>query len=176
MVAGLYKKDHESKEARKPDEQYWHNMYTVYDKAHFCPAEENGEVDEEKLQQWIEKFRILLEQNDQSSLFGSMMGRLFSFSPIGKDGHEPCEAVRTVIENNSDDKMRSSYEISVFNRRGAYSPSAGKEEMRIAEAFRANAEYLRFRYPETAKIFYSLYDNYKRESERERMEAENGRY
>ena len=176
LVAGLYKKDHESKEARKPDEQYWHNMYTVYDKAHFCPAEENGEVDEEKLQQWIEKFRILLEQNDQSSLFGSMMGRLFSFSPIGKDGHEPCEAVRTVIENNSDDKMRSSYEISVFNRRGAYSPSAGKEEMRIAEAFRANAEYLRFRYPETAKIFYSLYDNYKRESERERMEAENGRY
>ena len=31
LVAGLYKKDHESKEACKPDEQYWHNMYTVYD-------------------------------------------------------------------------------------------------------------------------------------------------
>lgn len=176
LVAGLYKKDHESKEAHKPDEQYLHNMYTMYDKAHFCPSEEKGEVKEEKLRQWVEKFRILLEQNDQGSLFGSMLGRLFSFSPIGKDGHEPCEAVRALIEDYSDDRMRSSYESSVYNRRGVYSPSAGKEELRIAEAFRTNAEYLNPRYPKTAKIFYSLYDRYKRESEWERQEAENGRY
>lgn len=176
LVAGLYKRDHEPKEVRNLNEQYIHNMYTVYDKAHFCPAEENGEVKEENLRKWIENFRTLLEQNDQSSLFSSMMGRLFSFSPIGKDGHEPCEAVRVLIEDYCDDRMRSSYETCVYNRRGVYSPSAGKEEMRMAEAFKDNAEYLNPRYPETAKIFYSLHDRYKRESERERMEAENGWY
>lgn len=176
LISGLYKRDHEPKEACKVNEQYIHNMYTVYDKAHFCPAEENGEVKEENLRQWVEKFRTLLEQNDQSSLFGSMMGRLFAFSPMGKDGHEPCEAVRILIEDYSDDRMLSSYESAVYNRRGVYSPSAGKEEMRMAEAFKANAEYLNPRYPETAKIFYSLHDRYKRESERERMEAENGWY
>lgn len=176
LVAGLYRRDHGPKEGRKTDEQYWHNMYTVYDKAHFCPAEENGEIKEEKLRQWVEKFKILLEQNDQSSLFGHMMGRLFSFSPMGKDGHEPCEAVRVLIEDDSDDEMLSSYETSVYNRRGVYSPSAGREEMRMAEAFKANAEYLAPGYPKTAKIFYSLYDRYRRESQRARQEAENGRY
>lgn len=176
LVAGLYKRDHEPQEAHKLDEQYLHNMYTMYDKAHFCPAEEKGGVKEEKLRQWVEKFKVLLEQNDQVSLFGSLLGRLFSFSPIGKDGHEPCEAVRILIEDYSDDRMLRSYESAVYNRRGIYSPSAGKEEMRIAEAFRTNAEYLIPKYPKTAKIFYSLYDRYKRESERERMDAENGRY
>ena len=32
-------------------------MYTIYDKAHFCPAENNGAVSEEQLEQWIEKYR-----------------------------------------------------------------------------------------------------------------------
>ncbi len=176
LVAGIYKRDHEPKENLELNEQYIHNMYTVYDKAHFCPAEENGKVKVEKLRQWVETFRGLLEQNDQSSLFGSMIGRLFSFSPLGEDGHEPCEAVRVLIEDYCDDRISSRYETCVYNRRGMYSPSAGKEEMRIAEEFKVNAEYLNPRYPETAKIFYNLYDRYKRESERERMEAENEWY
>lgn len=182
LVAGLYKKDHDPREAyqsgddHKSEKQYWRNMYTVYDKAHFCPAEENGEVEEEKLRQWVGGFKNLLEQNDQSSLFGSLMGRRFAFSPKGKDGHEPCEAVRAVIEDYCDDRMRSSYESTVYNRRGVYSPSAGRAELRMAEDFRANAEYLAPGYPETARILYDLYDTYKRESERERMEAENGQF
>lgn len=176
LVAGLYKRDHEPREVNKLNEQYMHNMYTVYEKAHFCPAEENGEVKEEKLKQWVEKFRKLLEQNDQSSLFGSLLGRLFSFSPVGKDGHEPCEAVRVQIETYSDERMLRSYETCVYNRRGVYSPTAGREERRMAETFKTNAEYLKPRYPETAKIFYNLHDRYISEAERERMEAENGHY
>ena len=69
-----------------------------------------------------------------------MLGRLFSFSPIGKDGYEPCEAVRVLIEDYFDDRMLRSYESAVYNRRGVYSPSAGKEELRIAEAFRTNPQ------------------------------------
>ncbi|MCM1045566.1 MAG: hypothetical protein NC417_08650 [Candidatus Gastranaerophilales bacterium] len=176
LVAGIYKRDHEPREKLEPNEQYIHNMYTVYDKAHFCPAEEDGKVKEEKLRQWVETFSSLLEQNDQSSLFGSMIGRLFAFSPCGEDGHEPCEAVRALIEDYCDDRLCSSYESGIFNRRGIYSPSAGKEEMRMAEDFKANAEYLNHKYPKTAKIFYSLYDRYKRESERARTEAENEWY
>lgn len=176
LVASVFKRDNESKNFRKMDEQYLRNMYTIYDKAHFCPAEENGEVSENKLQQWVEKFKILLKENDQSNLFTSLLGRLFSFSPTGKDGHEPCEAVRTLIEKYLDDKLLSSYVTCVFNRRGVYSPSAGKAEMQMAQEFKSNAEYLQPRYPKTAKIFYRLYDRYKSESERERKDAENGWY
>jgi len=78
-----------------------------------------------------------------------------------------------MIEKYGDDKMISCYQAAVFNRRGVFSPSAGKEELRIAERFRANAQYLEPLYPLTAKIFYGLYETYRRESDRERMEAEN---
>ena len=69
--------------------------------------------------------------NDQESLFTVTLGRLFSFSPLGEDEHEPCEAVRKMIEKYGDDKMISRYQTAVYNRRGVFSPSAGKEELKI---------------------------------------------
>lgn len=176
LIAGIFKRDHVQNNSDSMSETYVHNMYTIYDKAHFCPTEDNGEVSEEKLEQWIVRFKELLEKNDQISLFSSVLGRLFSFSPIGKDGHEPCEAVRMMIEKYGDDTMINRYKSSVYNRRGVFSPSAGKEEMRMAEEFKANADYLVSHYPVTARIFYGLFDIYKRESERERKDAENGWY
>lgn len=174
LVEAVFKKDHMPVDKQSKDQTYIHNMYTIYEKAHFCPVEYHGEVDEGQLEQWIEKYRELLIVNDQESLFTSTLGRLFSFSPISDDGYEPCDAVRKMIEKYGDDRMSSSYQVAVYNRRGVFSPSAGKEELRMAEEFRANAEYLEPQYPKTAKIFYGLYESYKREAERERMDAENG--
>lgn len=176
LVEGVFKKDHGTVENDLRDQTYIHNMYTIYEKARFCPAESNGEVFEDQLEQWIEKYRQLLIENDQESLFTSTLGRLFSFSPLGADGYEPYEAIRKMIEKYGDDKMGSCYQIAVYNRRGVFSPSAGKEEIRMAEEFKENAQYLEPCYPKTAKIFYGLYESYKNDSERERMDAENGRY
>lgn len=176
LVSIAFKRDHEQVDKEKISTTYRHNAYSVYDNAHFCPTEENGVIVEEKLAQWIEDFKAMLMQNDQISLFGSILGRLFSFSPIGADGHEPCEAVRKMIEKYGDDKLARNYEISVYYRRCVHNVTAGKDELRIAEEFRKNAEYLAPHYPSTARIYYSLFDTYKRESERERQMAENGWY
>lgn len=174
IVKGVFKKDHESSDTQQKDQTYIHNMYTIYEKAHFCPAEKNGKVSDEDLEAWVEKYRELLISNDQESLFTTTLGRLFSFSPIGIDKHEPCEAVRMMIEKYGDDKMVNHYQTAVYNRRGIFSPTAGKAELKMAEGFRENALYLDSQYPKTAKIYYGLSETYKRESERERMDAENG--
>ena len=176
LVEGVFKKDHSELESQTKEQNYIHNMYTIYDKAHFCPAENNGEILEDELEQWVEKYKQLLIENDQESLFTATLGRLFSYSPLGTDGHEPCEAVRNMIEKYGDDKMISRYHSAVYNRRGVFSPSAGREELRMAENFKANAQYLEPHYPKTAKIFYGLYETYKNESDRQRMDAENGWY
>ena len=174
IVSVVFKKDHNTTEVGTENQDYIHNMYTIYEKAHFCPAEVNGEVSEQQLEQWIEKYKSLLIYNDQQSLFGSTLGRLLSFSPVGKDGHEPCEAVRAIIEKYGDDKLIKRYQIELFNRRGVFSPSAGKEELKMAAEYRSNAQYLEPTYPKTAQIFYGLAKTYTREAEREREEAVNG--
>ena len=176
LVAGIYKKDHDSSHDQAKDQTYIHNMYVIYDKAHFCPAEINGEVIEESLEHWVNEYKRLLKENDQESLFTSTLGRVFSFSPVSDDGHEPCYAVRKMIEKYGDDKMINSYQVAVFNRRGVFSPTAGKEELSMAEEFKANAEYLEPLYPKTAKIFYGLFESYNRESKQERIDAENDRW
>ena len=174
LIEGAFRKDHETPSDQPKDQSRIHNMYTLYDKAHFCPAECNGKVLYHDLEQWVDQYRLLLIKNDQESLFTSTLGRLFSFSPLGEDGHEPCEAVRKMIERFGDDKLLRSYCSAVYNRRGVFSPSAGTEEARMAEEFKENALYLESRYPMTARIFYDLYDTYMREADRERKDAENG--
>lgn len=173
LVAAIFKKDHNSADNLLEEKKYIHNMHLIYDKAHFCPAELDGKVDENNLEAWIKTYRELLIENDQESLFTSTLGRVFSFSPVDDDGHEPCKAVRNMIEKYGDDKMINSYQISVFNRRGVFNASAGKEELRIAEEFKKNAEYLEPNYPKTAKIFYKLFESYNHLSIQERAYAEN---
>ena len=174
LVAGVFRNDHPEGEKQPNSQAFVHNIYTLYEKAQFCPTETDGIVDTAQLEQWIITYRQLLIENDHESMFSSTLGRLFSFSPLGIDGHEPCEAVREMIEKYGDDNMIGSYQIAVYNRRGVFSPSAGREELKMAEQFEENARFLEPHYPMTAKIFYVLRETYKRESDRERMDAENG--
>ncbi len=174
LIEGIFKSDHKVEEIEKIDDTAVKNMYKLYDNTHFCPAEKDGTVEEEELRQWIEKFHALLQENDHESSFTSILGRLFSFSPEGRDGYKPCEAVRNVIEEYADEKLIDSYESSVINERGIYSPSAGKEEKRMAEEFQEDYEYLKDNYPGTAKIYKKLSSFYMSDSERERLAAENG--
>lgn len=174
IISKVFKKDHPSDKVNTFNQEYYHNMYSLYDKAQFCPTERDGIVFEDQLEEWLLEYKHLLIQNDQESLFGTTLGRLFSFSPIGVDGYEPCEAVRKMIEKYGDERMISSYQVEVYNRRGAFWASAGREELRLAEDFKMKAEYLEPHFPKTAKIFFGLYESYKRDSERERINAENG--
>ena len=177
MISILYRKeDTESKvrELTEEEQHYIKGIYNLFDKAKFCPAEINGEVEEDQLRKWIERLELLLKKNKQSSLLSSLLGRVFAYSPVGKDKHMPCEAVRKMIEIYADDGLISEYQVSTFNERGMHGFSAGKEELQIAEKFKDNADYLSMKYPRTAEIYYGLYHNYKADAVSERERAENG--
>lgn len=178
LIKKVFKKDHEEnceqKEAEKINISI---LYRLFHKIEFCPTEREGVIKKDDLKAWIEQFRKLLKANDQSSLFGMVVGRLFAFSPVGDDGHRPCEAVRNMIEKYADQSLQREYAATIFNRRGVHSPTAGKAEKKIALVFTDNAEYLAASgYPKTAEIYYSLARTYNSESTREREEAENGRF
>ena len=176
LISVVFKKDHSDKSVYFDDKHSWNsNLYELYQKAEFCPAEVDGEVNKEALENWILRFKKLLEENDQLSLLGMILGRLFSLSPIGLDDHMPCEAVREMIEMYSDENLQQEYRTAVFNSRGVFSPSAGREEQKMAEEFKANAEYLTsIGYPRTADIYYGLARRYFSDSVSEREDAENG--
>ena len=84
----------------------------------------------------------------------------------------PNNDVRDIIEELEDDKLRSSYVSAECNKRGVYSPDAGRTEKEMALRYKENADGVRTIYPETAKIYYSLYESYYYQSEAERRRAE----
>lgn len=177
LVSIIYRKDDDeinNSHDKVVDSKIISYLYKLYDMAQFCPAEKEGNVNPDELRTWVERLKKLLKKNCQSRLFTSLLGRLFSFGPSGEDGYEPCEAVRTMIEEYADQDMINEYAIAVYNRRGAFIVTAGRQEYGIAQEFKQKADYLTTDYPKTAQIFYSLYRSYMSDAKSERKRAEDG--
>lgn len=174
IISVFFKKDKELGLDKYNNEKLFKYLFAIYQGSSFCPTEKNGIVVEEELDLWIKKYKELLNENNLGSYFTETLGRFLAFSPIGEDGYEPCHAVRQMIEKYGDKKLINAYESSIYNRRGIYTFSGGKEETEIANKFKRNAQYLESLYPKTAQIYYDLYERYKYESIQERLDAEIG--
>ncbi|NFD83133.1 trypsin-like peptidase domain-containing protein [Clostridium botulinum] len=148
------------------------NLFGFYYKALFCPCENNGDIDLNELKEWVKNFKDKLDEQKQSKLLGDELGRLFAYSPVGNDGYYPHESVREIIEELADERLRNSYVITERNKRGVYSPDAGKTEKEIALKYKENADQIRILYSESAKIYDELYKSYYYDSEAERRRAE----
>lgn len=173
LVEYIYLKEGEDKGSRTDEmREATSVLYDIYTKALFCPAEKDGRVDFDKLKVWVNEFKDLLSKQRQMNLFGHLVGRLFAYSPIGDDNCMPCEPVRQIIEEIFDESLKSSYVTAEKNKRGVYTPDAGKTELEMSRHYKDNANKIRGRYPSTASIYDLLSDIYKTEAISERRRAE----
>ncbi len=148
------------------------NVFSLYYDLKFCPARQGGGVDREKLMCWIQKLKEGLDRNNQNRLFGMILGKMLSASPVGQDGYYPAEAIREAIEIYGDQHLENEYAASIYNSRGIFSPTGGDEERVIAKGYKKNADAIRLRSPKTAKIFDQLYECYLYEADSERESEE----
>ena len=154
------------------DENKTSGIFSIYYGLKFCPAVNNGKVDPDKLDKWMSDFEIGLKKNNQSRLFDPVIGKLFSYSPIGKDGLFPAEELRCIIERRHSKELKNAYATAVFNSRGVYSITGGEAERKLALGYKENADKLRVSYPITADIYDYLYKWYLREADSERERDE----
>jgi len=165
--------DENTENKQKMSQEEINDLYDLYDKMLFYPSEKDGKVDYLELNKWVTNFREQLEMQKQVNLLGHFLGRLFACSPIGDDSYIPCEAIRKVIEEMNNQSLDEEYMIAEINKRGVYSPNAGKEEMEMAYYYKNNANNIRENYPKTAAIFDAISNNYKIQAIQERESAEN---
>ncbi|MBR2409001.1 MAG: hypothetical protein IKB07_08655 [Lachnospiraceae bacterium] len=169
MVAIVYKKDNgEVLEDESINEQVISSVYSLLNKADFCPAQTGGIVEAEALWKWVDEFKNMLEQQNQGRLFTYLLGRLFSFSPVGEDGYKPYETIRDVIQKYGDESLEREYVVSVFNQRGVFSPTGGVEERNLANRYKKNADAVRVKHPKVAGIYDRLYERYLYDADSER--------
>ena len=173
MISLIYKKDNEEvQEQKQTDERFISSIYALLHNAEFCPAISDGKVDKVTLFNWITEFKELLEQQNQLGLFTYLLGRIFAYSPIGEDGYYPHEAIRDAIQQYGDESLENEYVISVFNRRGVFSPTGGGAEQELANKYKKNADAVRLKYCKVASIYDKLYESYLRDADSEREREE----
>lgn len=173
MLAAIYKDDDGNRVSEMQlDDKNISSIYSLYFDIRFCPAEEKGIVDSEKLEKWVADFEEGLKKNNQYRLFEGALGKLFAFSPRGRDGYYPSEEVRNIIEDRYSKSLESEYVASIYNARGVYSPTGGAAERRIAQSYKDNANAIRTASPKTAKIYDHLYERYIYEANSERESDE----
>ena len=175
MIAIIYLKEGEestSSTLTEERELYISNMHSLFMDVEFCPGEISGHVEYTKIHEWVCDFKVMLENQNQGSLFTHLLGKVLANSSVGEDGYYPCEAVRDIIEEFGDNELISTYAMSIFNKRGVYSPTAGIAEMGMAEEYKEVADVMRFKYPKTAEIYKALHIQYKHEANAERERAE----
>ena len=175
MISIIYLKDGEEKNDKVDEEKrnFVNNVYSLYSKAIFCPAEKDGTVNEEDLDKWVTRFCKLLKKQKQERLLGHLLGRVLAYSPVDDDGYPPCKAIRKIIEHYGNESLINSYVTCIFNQRGVFTPTAGKEERKMAENYQRIADHLKQEgYSQTASIYYELYKRYMYEASSGREEAE----
>ena len=171
LVMFLYKTDDGKTDEEKS--KIANKIYDGFHKAKFCPTEKNGNVDYDEFIFWVDGFKKILKNHNQSSLFGHLMGRLLPNAPKGQDGVIPCEAVRQYIEENLTDDMKSSFIVEEENKRGVYVVDGGRTEKNLSNTYKAMGDDLvRVGAPRTAEIYYEIGNHYNSMAQMERKRAE----
>lgn len=139
---------------------YIKNLFSLYYKMEFCPGVIDGKMDKNIFENWVKQFKNQLTEQNQLSMFTSLMGRLCSYSTNGADGLPLDECVRNFIENNFDQHMLSSFVSAEYNKRGVYSASEGKQEELLSEKYKKIADAFRIMYPKCSKIYDCISEDY----------------
>ncbi|MXZ78957.1 MAG: hypothetical protein F4086_19250 [Gemmatimonadetes bacterium] len=141
----------------------------------FVPGlDDDGALDGDSLQVWIDSARGLLAASDRSTIGDEMIGAALAASPEDPDGEWPGLAVRNLLERLQCDSIERGLLMAIHNQRGVTSRSltaGGDQERHLAESYKEQSR--RFQeWPRTAAIFRQLARGYEYEAGLHDREAE----
>ncbi len=127
------------------------------------PAVE-GVIDENFLNDWVDRARELAKQADRLDLCDRHIGKVFALAPADADGRWPCGPVRRCIERLSSQRLESGLGAAILDRRGAhYVGPTGEAERKLRDTYREMATQVNGESPRSAAALRSVADRYDRE-------------
>ena len=182
MIELAYKPANASSGDQPPQSEAQRLMVlNAFDVMHSWPSsqvapglDDEGRVDEELLNGWVDRSRERLTEIDRADVGGTMIGTALAASPADPNGEWPGVAVRDLIERLRSDDVDNGLYMAIRNQRGftSRSPTAGGDQEReLVENYSEKSR--RFKeWPRTAAIFASLAQSYEHEAAIHDREAE----
>jgi len=135
----------------------------------------NGNLNSDKLQEWVSEARVLLQQKNRSDIGELEIGKMLARGPSGPDGIWPTEAVRNLIESAPTDTLRRGFYNGVINSRGLTTrglSDGGDQERTLVEKYEGFAKELSSTHPRTAGVLLELADSYRADAKRQDIRSE----
>ena len=124
-------------------------------------------IDESAFTAWIQGTRDLCQHSGHWPIAQQTIGSSLIHHPVGLDGLTKYPAVAKCLDAPEHEDMRRGFTIALFNSRGVHGFSAGKDELKIAKEYRAQADKLDLqKLTRIATTLRGLAESYEREAER----------
>ena len=157
----------ESSDADRQRASNAHSLLRSWPSAQISPGvDEDGEVNEEKLNSWVDRARNRLAEVDRAVIGDQMIGEALAVSPPDPGGDWPCLAVRKLIERLQSDDIELGLHVALRNQRGVTSRSptdGGDQERQLVATYREKSRNFS-RWPRTGAIFEELAASYERDA------------
>lgn len=152
--------------------------YTLKALSRIPGENDSGEIDSNKLREWVNQVIILSEREGRKNRAEYFIGELLSYCKTGKDNIWPCEEVRDLVENICSENMLRGMYIGKHNSRGVTSRlpgDGGNQEREIAAMYKDWSEKLAITHPVISrelhnKLAKSYQDEAKRWDDEDRLE------
>ncbi|MEX0809786.1 MAG: hypothetical protein WD044_13760 [Dongiaceae bacterium] len=99
-----------------------------------------GTFDGAALQVWVKTMKDQCAQDDRLEIGLMMFGAVLRHAPEDPSGLWIHKAAASVLDSPDAEAMRNGFRTALFNSRGTYSPTGGREEREIAAGYRRNAD------------------------------------
>jgi hypothetical protein len=136
---------------------------------------EDGSVDAEALNAWVDAARALLVENGRLGVGDHRMGQVLRYGAGAHEGQWPAPEICDLIDRLESDELEGGFRMEVINSRGVTvrTPTdGGQQERALAEQYRQYAEAARLRWPRTAALMRSIADSYEADADREDADAD----
>ena len=145
------------------------NAYALLNVWKRCPGTmDDGSFDADVFKKWLSEALRIAQDEGYSGVAQSQIGRVLVMAPPNPDGLWIHEAVAEALNGRDAQAMRSGYTAGLFNQRGVYSPTGGKEELKLAKENREKADALDERsFSRFATAMREFAKEYERDAERE---------
>lgn len=172
IVKIVFRSKNDEEEDVEPDEQKqkrWRNAYNLLREWKRCPGTlPDGTLDVDAFNDWINEARKITEETGHWEVAQTQIGHILTHAPAVPDGLWIHEAVAKVLNGRDTKEMRSGFTTELFNQRGVYSHTAGREERELAQLNHDKAKALRSKgYSRFADAMREFAEGYERQAERE---------
>jgi len=117
---------------------------------------------------WLAEVKLKSAATGHLNIALNQIGQVLPYAPRDPDGLWTHRAVAEALNAKDVEKMRSGFTCELFNRRGVFGYTAGKDEKKLADDYEAKADALeKVGYGRFATAMRALAKDYLRDAERE---------